>query len=166
MTLAAAVVLGAASACSCGSNMQAVYEGDVRFEHCMALDASVEVRPLVRRACWTEWLAFYTYGQTRDRVEHATRRSRELGGQAPLAAAGPEAPGPANALGPPPLTAPEGEEAAAGPEPPPPEEPGADRQRCTAECRAVRDDCGRECATASCRKRCAAGYRQCARECG
>ena len=56
---------------SCGASLQAVYEGDVRFEHCMALDAQPEVKPTIRRTCWEEWRKFYTFGQTRDRTEYA-----------------------------------------------------------------------------------------------
>ena len=58
--------------------MHAIYEGDVRFEHCMALDLETHVRPSIRRACWAEWVAFYTYGQTRDRVLHAHLRVKQL----------------------------------------------------------------------------------------
>src|SRR5437773_406316 len=62
----------------CGANMQAVYEGDVRFEHCMALEMRQEMRDRLRRECWVEWLAYYTYGQTRDRVSHAELRIQQL----------------------------------------------------------------------------------------
>ena len=64
----------------CGASLNAVYEGDVRFEHCMALDAQPEVRPAIRRACWSEGIQCYTYGQTRDRVVHAQLRIRQLAG--------------------------------------------------------------------------------------
>ena len=64
----------------CGANVQAVYEGDVRFEHCMALDSTADIKPRISRRCWVEWLAFYTYGQTRDRVAHAELRIRQLSG--------------------------------------------------------------------------------------
>jgi hypothetical protein len=70
----------AMSALSCGASLNAVYEGDVRFEHCMALDSQPEVRSAIRRACWSEWVQFYTYGQTRDRVVHAQLRIRQLSG--------------------------------------------------------------------------------------
>ncbi|HHH28185.1 MAG TPA: hypothetical protein ENK57_07550, partial [Polyangiaceae bacterium] len=64
------MVVGGASLASvgCGHSIQAVYEADVRFEHCMAMDAQPNVKPRIRKQCWKEWLAFYTYGQTRDRV--------------------------------------------------------------------------------------------------
>ena len=66
----------------CGANMQAVYEGDVRFEHCMALDLRADARDQLRRECWVEWVAYYTYGQTRDRVAHAELRIQQLGNAA------------------------------------------------------------------------------------
>ncbi len=62
----------------CGASIQALYEGNVRFEHCMALDAELGVKAAFRRACWTEWLTFYTYGQTRDRVNYARQRYQQL----------------------------------------------------------------------------------------
>ena len=65
---------------ACGASIQALYEGDVRFEHCMALDGQPDVKSHIRRACWREWISFYTYGQTRDRVRHAQKRIRQLSG--------------------------------------------------------------------------------------
>ena len=73
-------VLGMAAglaAVACGPSFQAVYEGDVRFEHCYALDqgpASADVK----KECWQGWLHDYTYGQSRDRVEYAGTRFSEL----------------------------------------------------------------------------------------
>jgi hypothetical protein len=75
----AAALLGLGGV-SCGASLQALYEGDVRFEHCMALDSQREVKPTIRRACWDEWRKFYTFGQTRDRIEYAALRDRQLGG--------------------------------------------------------------------------------------
>jgi len=63
---------------ACGASINAVYEGDVRFEHCMALDSEKETKPTIRRACWEEWTKFYTFGQTRDRVEYARLRMKQL----------------------------------------------------------------------------------------
>jgi len=67
--LVALLVIGA-----CGPSVQSIYEGNVRFEHCYRLDLEVDTAPTHRRACWTEWLAMYTYGQPRDRIEYARRR--------------------------------------------------------------------------------------------
>lgn len=60
--------------------MGAIHQGDLRFEHCMALDARPTVADDTRRACWADWIAYYTYGQTRDRVRHAQMRIEQLSG--------------------------------------------------------------------------------------
>jgi hypothetical protein len=70
-------LVGAFGAVSCGPSFQAVYECDVRFEHCYALDqgsAPVELK----KQCWREWLHGYTYGQSGDRIEYAAARFSEL----------------------------------------------------------------------------------------
>jgi hypothetical protein len=59
---------------ACGPSVQSIYEGNVRFEHCYRLDLEVDTAPTHRRACWSEWLDRYTYGQPRDRMEYARRR--------------------------------------------------------------------------------------------
>jgi hypothetical protein len=54
-----------------------VYECDVHFEHCYALDqggATVEAQ----KECWRDWLHGYTYGQSRDRVEYGGTRLSQL----------------------------------------------------------------------------------------
>jgi hypothetical protein len=96
---------------ACGPSFQAVYECDVHFEHCYALDD----RPVpqdAKKECWRAWLRGYTYGQPRDRVEYAKTRvgllemgpapvSEELHAElAPKGTA--EAPAPTNAFAPPP----------------------------------------------------------------
>lgn len=68
-------------AAGCGASYQAVYEGEVRFEHCYRLDLEAKSPLPYRRECWREWTQFYTYGQSRDRLEYAARRVRELSGQ-------------------------------------------------------------------------------------
>jgi hypothetical protein len=64
-------------AMACGPSFQAVYEGDVRFEHCYALDQG-PVSADAKKECWSGWLHDYTYGQSRDRVEYAGTRFSEL----------------------------------------------------------------------------------------
>lgn len=130
---------------ACGTNLQAAYEGDVRFEHCMALDARPEVRGEIRRACWGEWVSFYTYGQTRDRLVHAFQRMRELGGAS---------------------AAPNGEVADLATEPAgASSEANGERHGCEAECRSVLDACSDGCDNRACRTACTAGYRSCSRKC-
>ncbi len=63
---------------ACGPSVQSIYEGNVRFEHCYRLDLEVDTAPTHRRACWTEWLTMYTYGQPRDRIEYARRRAHSF----------------------------------------------------------------------------------------
>jgi hypothetical protein len=97
---------------ACGPSFQAVYEGDVRFEHCYALDQG-PASPELKKECWRDWLRGYTYGQSRDRVEYAGMRFSELSLNATLPdedRGGPRAhsmavPVPTNAFAPPPGTA-------------------------------------------------------------
>jgi hypothetical protein len=65
-------------ALGCGPSVQAVYEGNTRFEHCYRLDLDVTIAPSHRQACWSEYAERYTAGQTRDRLEYARRRVRAL----------------------------------------------------------------------------------------
>jgi hypothetical protein len=76
--LVPAVATGAGLAWGCGPGVQAIYEGNVRFEHCYRLDLDPHVAPTHREACWREWTQLYTYGQNRDRVDYAERRIRAL----------------------------------------------------------------------------------------
>ena len=63
-----------------------IYEGNVRFEHCYRLDLDPSIAPSHRRACWQDWLARHTYGQSSDRLTHAQQRQEALnrGDQATL----------------------------------------------------------------------------------
>jgi hypothetical protein len=72
-----AAPLVAAGAMACGPSFQAVYECEVRFEHCYALDQDPH-RIEAQKACWRVWLHDYTYGQSRDKVEYAEARFSEL----------------------------------------------------------------------------------------
>ena len=81
--------LGVAFAClilGCGPNVQMIYEGNVRFEHCYRLDLDPTIAPAHRRACWQDWLDRHTYAQTGDRLNHARQRLSQLdkGDQATL----------------------------------------------------------------------------------
>jgi len=74
--LAGLVATSAGVTVGCGPSYQAVYECDVNFEHCYAVDMGSS--PDAMKACWREWLHSYTYGQSRDRVEYAATRFSEL----------------------------------------------------------------------------------------
>ena len=71
----------------CGPSIQSIHEGSVRFEHCYRLDLDPKIAPSHRHACWQQWLAVYSYGQSRDRLEHARSRvaAIESGEVAPAA---------------------------------------------------------------------------------
>jgi len=73
----ASLGLTGAAGLACGPSFQAVYECDVRFEHCYALDQG-SASSDAKKECWREWLHGYTYGQSRDRVEYAAQRFSEL----------------------------------------------------------------------------------------
>jgi hypothetical protein len=75
--LSLAVALAAVGVAACGPSFQTVYEGELNFEHCYALDQS-NVSNDARKECWREWLHGYTYGQSNDRVEYAATRFSEL----------------------------------------------------------------------------------------
>jgi hypothetical protein len=169
--LLVAAALASAGAISCGASIQALYEGDVRFEHCMALDARPDVKPTLSRACWDEWLSFYTYGQTRDRIDYARLRAKQLGAAsdfdegeiAPTRAA----PDPTSAIAPPPMmfAMADAGTSDAGP----PEERDV-RQvaytKCTGDCDQQRDSCRQVCkATPACERACAAHHVRCEARC-
>lgn len=108
------LLLGAGAgvvALACGPSFQAVYEGDVRFEHCYAIDQGPAAAD-AKKACWRDWLREDTYGQSRDRVEYAATRASELSLDPTLPAEDREAkhthplgaPVPTNAFAPPPNT--------------------------------------------------------------
>lgn len=61
---------------ACGPSLKSVHEGTVRFEHCNRLDLDQQVQKTECARCWTNWLAEYTYGQPRDRIDYARRRAR------------------------------------------------------------------------------------------
>jgi hypothetical protein len=148
---------------ACGASIQAVYEGDVRFEHCMALDGQPDVKLHIRRACWREWISFYTYGQTRDRVRHAQKRIRQLSGVSefltdPAAGGG----DPGQELGG------AGGAAAASTQTRPSPTVGTvtpSKARCVDDCEAMREDCRRQCRTVGCEKSCAMVFRSCIADC-
>lgn len=176
------------SLAACGASIQAVYEGDVRFEHCMALDSRPDVKPTIRRACWEEWSKFYTFGQTRDRVDYARSRIRQLGRasdfddpELPAPAAAPMAvPEPTSVHAPPPMMlAADAGSAAAAPAPDGGPDAAADAMAtaaradddpppgaaCAGDCESARGACGRGCEGSSCERACEAKYRRCMRRC-
>jgi hypothetical protein len=174
--LLALLGVACAGAVGCGASINAVYEGDVRFEHCMALDSVPNVKPTIRRACWEEWIKFYTFGQTRDRVDYAMLRRTQLGAASDFdegewaptrerpALAAPE---PTSALAPPPamLTSSDagapndgGGAAHEGDHPTP-------NSECSVECEDGWNLCRQDCKTPACEKACTGKYKRCMRRC-
>jgi len=171
---AGAVVLVTAS---CGASINAVYEGDVRFEHCMALDTQKQVKPTIRKACWDEWTKFYTFGQTRDRVEYAKLRMKQLHAasdfeesdlgteETQVSSAVPE---PTSALAPPPMMlavdagAGGADADAAADATPPLPPPGA---ACAKTCETTWGECRGACLAPICEKTCTSQYKKCMRKC-
>lgn len=170
---------------ACGAGLGAVYEGDVRFEHCMALDQNPNTKPMVRRACWDEWTKFYAFGQTRDRIDYAKLRVRQLSGSSnfdegdlgferqPKGAV----PEPTSVLAPPPMTLSQVQDAGSGSSP---DNPGDDEDagaadadtralppgtECTDACASTWKACLRACATHGCSMACDGQYKRCAKKC-
>jgi hypothetical protein len=168
-TLVAATL--AAATLSCGASIRGLYESDVRFEHCMALDSRPDVKPTLRRACWDEWVSFYTFGQPRDRTDYARLREKQLssasdfdeGDVAPprLAAAAPD---PTSAIAPPPMmmaVADDGGAPDAG-APTEADERTATHDRCAAECQSGLEACRMICkATGPCERACTGRLARC-----
>ncbi len=178
----------------CGASVSSIYEGDVRFEHCMALDARPAVTRPQRRQCWIEWVRYYTYGQTQDRVEYAvahasgSERAAKESESAPILAA----PEPTSAFAPPPMMLEPGNAGGAAPPPPlsapsaRPAAPSAPRPvppapdatpptdtpapppvdpGCQADCAEARADCRTTCQGGSCEKSCSGKYARCLERC-
>lgn len=163
---------------SCGASLQALYEGDVRFEHCMALDSRSDIKPRIRRACWDEWRIYYTFGQTRDRIEYAALRDRQLSGASDFDegewqldnSSEPSPVDPVSALAPPPMLIAavvvdagvgdaQVDAADAEVDSAPPAAP------CATDCEQSWSFCRGECKAASCEKECSGKYKRCMKRC-
>ncbi len=175
LSLAALSTLCAIAFLACGASINAVYEGDVRFEHCMALDEHEGEKSTIQRSCWDEWAKYYTYGQTRDRVEYARRRLRELSGAsdfeettAPSLVAQRAVPEPTNVLAPPPMMLSD-----AGPTPDADASDASAKVEiadppaaaCATQCRDAWTPCEQACGDASCKKTCEKTYKRCMKKC-
>jgi len=175
-------VLGALGLCACGASINALYEGDVRFEHCMSLDDNAAVKPTIRTACWDEWRKFYTYGQTRDRIEYAKLRSRQLraGSDIEAAALAPTesptdaVPEPTTAAAPPPMMFVVDAGTGSTPNKTPDDSTAPPRAECSSTCDAAWVKCKKECVTplcnrqtciSKCERTCAEEHAVCMRGC-
>lgn len=77
LLLAAAFSMGLV-AVACGPSYQAIHEGDVRFEHCYAIDEGAAASMDDKSKCWHEYRENYAFGQARDRLTYAARREQLL----------------------------------------------------------------------------------------
>ncbi len=66
----------------CAPSLRMVHRSRAYFERCYAADFDPRVVPAERRACWDAWLAHYTQGQPRERVQYARARLRADGAPA------------------------------------------------------------------------------------
>jgi hypothetical protein len=182
---------GAGATTGCGPSYQAVYECDVNFEHCYALDEGSGSRDTAHaKACWREWLHSYTYGQSADRIEYAGARFSELSldptlpnedtAIRPKRNRGMVAPLPTSAFAPPPnLGADHGDGPATPPSPstPPPTyaaasgpprpvvvAPQAPGEQCTSACAERWNGCRKGCADGVC-DGCDRAYKSCVPGC-
>ena len=73
-----------------------VHRSRAYFERCYAADFDARVVPTERRACWDAWLAHYTQGQPRERVQYARARLRADGAPAEPLIVADVAPGPSS----------------------------------------------------------------------
>lgn len=168
-------LLAAASTLSCGASIRAIYESDVRFEHCMALDARADVKPTLRLACWDEWMRFYTFGQTRDRIDYAHLREKQLSGasdfdEADMMTAKPSgtsaaAPDPTSAIAPPPSMVAALDGGAPDAAPSEADERSAAQVRCASDCQHALDTCRQGCKTPICEKDCGLRSKRCDARC-
>jgi hypothetical protein len=175
-TIVVAVVVGVAGlvggATSCGTSIRALYESDVRFEHCMALDATPDVKPTLPRTCWEEWIRFYQFGQTRDRVAYARQRTALLGSASNFEESVPPAlrgvaPDPTSASAPPPSMLPTADAGVADAAAAQDDDPRAQYARCAATCDAARDTCTATCRrTPPCEQACGLRAKRCEARCG
>lgn len=175
LLLAAACATGAAA---CGASINAVYEGDVRFEHCMALEQIPDGKPTTQKTCWDEWIKYYTYGQTRDRVDYARMRQKQLSSEsdftdpswAPPSVAQRAVPEPTSVMAPPPMMISDAGQSsdattdadADAASLPPPEPPAA---ACASQCRDAWSTCEKACDGSACEKACERKYRACMKKC-
>lgn len=73
-----AALLALVAITACGPSYQAVYEADVTFEHCYAMDDRADAPLPVKRDCWQTWRTRYAVGQSRDKLEYAAARAEAL----------------------------------------------------------------------------------------
>ncbi len=140
-----------ASLTGCAPSLRMVHRSHAYFERCYAADFDTRVVPTERRACWDAWLAHYTQGQPRERVQYARARLRAEGAPAEPLLAAAEATGPATA-----------------PDATSPDAPDRATTGCDAVCGPTLASCAARCDDthlAPCRAACDAEHRACMNAC-
>jgi hypothetical protein len=151
---------------ACLPSVSRVYEGDVRFERCMALDWKETVSADIRRECWQEWRQYFTLGQTRDRIEYAEREIERLsnGGQE-VAVNDLAVPEPTSVFAPPPMMMAVDGGADAPVSLDEPADAAAVPMSCTDRCDTDGITCLSPCRSNACRSRCANTRFKCYKAC-
>ncbi|HEU4411098.1 MAG TPA: hypothetical protein VFS43_37945 [Polyangiaceae bacterium] len=188
-----ALTLASASA-ACGASYQSVYENEVHFEHCYAVDVSPNMTQGAKLQCWADWTKRFSQGQPRDRVEYALARQRALlsGSDDPAPrmtiGAQPMAVGPQPSAAPPPVAAspvaasplprtpyegppatmalaPTAPPSAAAPPPPRGDRNLSPTQLCARDCGEAFTSCATACQRSNCYNRCGELAKKCIAEC-
>ena len=58
-------------------NLTYIFESDIRFEHCVALDFNNKIHDGHRLRCWINWIYYYSYNQDY-KVQYAYDRINEI----------------------------------------------------------------------------------------
>jgi hypothetical protein len=155
---------------ACGASVSQVYESDVRFERCLALDWQEDVRSDVRRRCWDDWVSYFAVGQPKDRFEYA-RRQIAMIDNGELGTPGAEAdkvalPEPTSVFAPVPMMITAPTFGSAGPAGSSSAEPSArPASACEAKCNKSLDGCLSGCRTPVCEQYCAQKHGRCTDGC-
>ncbi len=159
--------LASVGAVSC-AGISKKYESDVRFERCWALDYKKDVDPTIRNHCWEDWLNYFAYGQTRDRMEYAKAQvsgapvsSEAVGSATAPIAVGKALPEPTSVFTPVPVMATPSASSSASTSAARPVE----RSACETRCDKTLEACLAGCGSGVCEKFCAQKHGRCAGKC-
>jgi hypothetical protein len=162
--LAAFAALGAGA---CGASVSQVYESDVRFERCLALDWQNDVRSDVRRKCWDDWVSYFNVGQPKDRIEYARKQIAliDRGGVSEVADDKGALPEPTSVFAPVPMMITTPTFGSAGPATSAAPSAQKESSPCEAKCDKSLEGCLSGCRTPVCEQYCAQKHGRCAQRC-
>lgn len=78
------LLLSAWSFAGCGPSVRQTHLGNVRFEHCYALQANARPSAKCVSRCWQDWLSGDVRGQGRKRIAYAGMHAKSPGVVSPL----------------------------------------------------------------------------------